>query len=122
LMNQYMQPLEMSAEETAVNNLAIHQQQREIKRSIEQDIQRELQRMLGSMLGMDKVVVSVFAHVDFTQETREEQLVEPVTDDEGIEISIERIQEIYEGQGQPPGGIAGTGETEVAGYQGLVAG
>lgn len=122
LMNQYMQPLEMSAEETAVNNLAIHQQQREIKRSIEQDIQRELQRMLGSMFGMDKVVVSVFAHVDFTQETREEQLVEPVTDDEGIEISIERIQEIYEGQGQPPGGIAGTGETEVAGYQGLVAG
>jgi flagellar M-ring protein FliF len=122
LMNQYMQPLEMTSEETAGNNLAVHQQQREIKRSIEQDIQRELQRMLGSMFGMDNVVVSVFAHVDFTQETREEQLVEPVVDDEGIEISIERIQEIYEGQGQPPGGVAGTGETEVAGYQGAAGG
>lgn len=118
IMNQYMQPLEMSSEDPGSNQLALHAQQREIKRSIEQDIQRELQRLLGSMFGMDNVVVSVFANVDFTQETRQEDLVEPVVDDEGIEISIEQIQEFYEGQGEPPGGIAGTGDTEIPAYQG----
>lgn len=118
LMNQYMQPLEMTNDDPGTNHLALHAQQREIKRGIEQDIQRELQRMLGSMFGMDKVVVSVFANVDFTQETRQEELVEPVVGDAGIEISIEQIQEIYEGQGQPPGGIAGTGDTEIPAYQG----
>ncbi|MDQ0337262.1 flagellar M-ring protein FliF [Caldalkalibacillus uzonensis] len=122
IMDQNMQPLELRAEDDAGNNLALHQQHRQIKRDIEQDIQRELQLMLGRIFGMENVVVSVFANVDFSKENREEHFVEPVVDDEGIAISIERIQEMFEGQGTPPGGIAGTGDADVTGYQGTLAG
>ncbi|GGK13770.1 flagellar M-ring protein [Caldalkalibacillus thermarum] len=121
IMNQNMEPLELRDEDETGNHLALHQQHRRIKRDIEQDIQRELQLMLGRIFGMENVIVSVFANVDFSKESREEQLVEPVVDDNGLAISIERIEEIFQGQGDPPGGIAGTGETDVTGYQGTLA-
>ncbi|WP_053360838.1 flagellar basal-body MS-ring/collar protein FliF [Bacillus sp. FJAT-27251] len=97
--------------------LGVYQQQREIRKDIEEDIQRELQQMLGLILGRDKVVVSVMASVDFTKEKREEQLVEPVTDDnQGIEISVERIRESYSSEGGAVNGGTGTGDTEIANY------
>lgn len=118
IMDQNWQELAMADSSTTNNSLSQYQQQRTIKRDIERDIQRDLQRMLGTIIGRDKVVVSVFANVDFSQETREEHRVEPVDteNNEGIAISIERIQESFEGQGVPPGGGAGTGESDVANY------
>ncbi len=71
-----------------------------IKKEIERDIQREVQRMLGTLMGQDKVVVSVSADIDFTREKREENLVEPVDEEnmEGIAVSAQRISESYTGE------------------------
>ena len=52
-----------------------------VKKQIERDIQRQVQSMLGTLMGYDKVVVSVTADIDFTQENREENLVTPVDKD-----------------------------------------
>lgn len=80
--------------------------QHEIKKEIERDIQRQVQNMLGTLMGREKVVVSVTADVDFTQENREENLVTPVDEEnmEGIAISAQRINETYSGTGNPVGG------------------
>lgn len=91
--------------------------QQAIKQDIERDIQKRLQQMVGAIVGMDKVIVSVTADVDFTKEDRIEELVEPVDVDnmEGIPVSVEELQETYEGM-QAEGGVAGTGEEEVPNY------
>ncbi|MDQ0206347.1 flagellar basal-body MS-ring/collar protein FliF [Alkalicoccobacillus murimartini] len=95
------------------STLAAFEQQRNIQREIEQDMMRNLQQMLGTMIGPDKVLISVTTDIDFTQENRTEQLVEPVDEEnmEGIAVSVERISEAYTGEGTvPEGGTAGTGE------------
>src|SRR5699024_2848575 len=92
--------------------------QQMVKKDIERDIQRRLQQMLGSMVGMDNVIVSVTTDIDFTEENRVEELVEPVDIDdmEGLPVSIETIQESYSGH-PPPGGVAGTGDEDIPGYE-----
>src|SRR5699024_3427567 len=74
-----------------------HTYQQTVKKDIERDIQRRLQQMLGTIVGMDNVIVSVTADIDFTEENRVEELVEPVDIDdmEGLPVSIETIQESY---------------------------
>ncbi|KWW10915.1 MULTISPECIES: flagellar basal-body MS-ring/collar protein FliF [Peribacillus] len=81
--------------------------QNEIKKEIERDIQRQVQNMLGTIMGRDKVVVSVTTDIDFTQENREENLVEPVDKENmaGIEISAQRINESYSGDQAAAGGV-----------------
>ncbi|AYC29238.1 flagellar basal-body MS-ring/collar protein FliF [Paenisporosarcina cavernae] len=70
-----------------------------IKKEIERDLQRQVQTMLGTLMGQDKVIVSVTTDVDFQQEQREENLVEPVDKEnmEGIQLSVQRITETYSG-------------------------
>ncbi|RJS62184.1 flagellar basal-body MS-ring/collar protein FliF [Bacillus sp. PK3_68] len=80
-------------------------QQMDIKKKIERDIQRQVQSMLGTLMGQDKVVASVTADVDFTQENREENLVTPVDEEKmaGIQISAQRINETFTGDGAAGG-------------------
>src|SRR5690625_2463284 len=121
ITNQYFEYFDQS---TTANGVADEfSQQQEIKREIERDIQKRLQQMLGVMVGMDRVVVSVTADLDFTDEKRTEELVEPVDVDnmEGIPVSIESIQETFEGT-EGEGGIAGTGDEDIANYPAAVAG
>lgn len=91
----------------------------DIKKNIERDIQRQVQQLLGRMMGQDKVAVSVTADVDFSQENREEDLVEPVDKEnmKGIEVSAERIKDTFTGTNQTSGGVAGTGTSDIPGYQ-----
>lgn len=81
--------------------------QNEVKKEIERDLQRQVQSMLGTLMGQDKVVVSVTADVDFTQENREENLVAPVDEEnmEGIAISAQKITETFTGEGAGVGGV-----------------
>lgn len=92
--------------------------QQTVKKDIERDIQRRLQQMIGSMVGMDKVIVSVTTDVDFTNENRVEELIEPVDVDnmEGLPVSVETIHETY--TGNDAGGVGGTGDTDVPNYPG----
>ncbi|BDG42714.1 flagellar basal-body MS-ring/collar protein FliF [Saccharococcus caldoxylosilyticus] len=118
IMNQFFEYFDLKNDEKFSTGTTFAAQQ-EIKKQIERDIQRQVQQMLGTMMGQDKVVVSVTADVDFTQEKREEDLVAPVDEknNEGIAVSVQRIKETYSGNGARPGGTAGTGQNEVPSYQ-----
>lgn len=100
------------------NSATAFETQYQIKQEVERDIQRQVQQMLGMMMGQDKVVVSVTADVDFTQENREENLVTPVNPEnmEGIAVSVERITETYTGDGALAEGVDGAGETDIPNY------
>lgn len=93
--------------------------QQTIKKDIERDIQRRVQQMLGTMIGADKVVASVTADIDFTQENRIEELVEPVEVDgevvEGLPVSVETITEMYTGNGAAAG-QAGVGDEDIPNF------
>lgn len=124
IMDQNGQVFEIQEENLLDTTLSVYHQQREIKKDIERDIQRELQQMLGLILGRDKVVVSVMTNVDFTKEKREENLVEPVDveNNEGIDISVERIVESYSSEGETFDDVTGVGETEIPNFPGVVMG
>lgn len=105
IMNQNFEYFDLEDEKNSIGTKFASQQ--EIKKSVEQDVQRQVQKMLGTLMGNDKVVVSVSADLDFTQETREEKLVTPVNEEdmEGIAISAQRINETYTGTGATAGGV-----------------
>ncbi|WP_429662781.1 flagellar basal-body MS-ring/collar protein FliF [Bacillus gobiensis] len=92
--------------------------QQKIKAQVEKDIGRQVQSLLGTMMGQNKVVVSVTTDIDFTKESRKEDLVEPVDKEnmEGIAVSAERVTETYTGEGAQAGGVNGTGEDDITNY------
>lgn len=104
IMNQNFEYFDLKNENNYTGSTFANQQ--EIKKEIERDLQRQVQNMLGTLMGHDKVVVSVTADIDFTQENREENLVTPVDEKnmEGIAISAQKITEAYTGTGNPAGG------------------
>lgn len=122
IMNQLFEYLELRNESVIDSTLTTFEQQRAIQREIERDLQRQVQQMLGTLVGRDKVLVSVTTDIDFTKENRVEDLVTPVDIDNmsGLAISIERITETFSGEDFQEGGIAGTGETDIPGYPGVV--
>lgn len=122
IMNQYFEYFDLnSTSQYATENT--HAYQQTVKKDVERDIQRRLQQMLGTMVGTENVIVSVTADVDFTQENRVEELVEPVDIEnmEGLPVSLETIQESYSGNAAE-GGIAGDGENDVSNYPAGTAG
>jgi len=78
-----------------------------VKKQIERDIQRQVQTMLGTLMGQNKVMVSVTADIDFTQENREENLVLPVDEEnmEGIAVSAQKLSETYSGDNAAAEGV-----------------
>ncbi len=104
ITNQNFEYFDLKNKNNSPGNTFANQQ--EIKKEIERDIQRQVQTMLGTLMGRDKVVVSVTADIDFSQENREENLVTPVDEEnmEGIAISAQKITETYTGNGKPAGG------------------
>jgi flagellar M-ring protein FliF len=118
IMNQYFEYFDLKNKENFSESSSFVVQH-EMKKEIERDIQRQVQQMLGTMMGYDKVVVSVTADVDFTKENREENIVEPVDQEnmEGIAVSVERITETYTGDGaaQADGGALSSGAEDTPG-------
>jgi len=122
IMNQYFEYFDLdSGSDYATQNT--HTYQQTVKKDVERDIQRRLQQMLSAMVGMDNVIVSVTADIDFTQENRVEELVEPVDIEnmEGLPVSLETIQESYSGTAADSA-VVGTGEEDVANYPGEATG
>ncbi|MGJ9458855.1 flagellar basal-body MS-ring/collar protein FliF [Oceanobacillus sp. CF4.6] len=115
IMNQYFEYFDRN-NQTASGSQDTYTYQQTVKKDIERDIQRRLQQMLGTMVGAENVLVSVTADIDFTQENRTEELVEPVDIEnvEGLPVSLETIQESY--SGNAAGGVVGTGEEDVTNY------
>ena len=121
IMNQYFEYFDLDDISRSQSTQDAHTYQQSVKRDVERDLQRRVQQMIAAMVGNDNVIVSVTADIDFTQENRVEEIVEPIDEEnmEGLPVSIERIQETYSGNPNEVGGIAGTGEEDIAGYQGI---
>ncbi|WP_042223773.1 flagellar basal-body MS-ring/collar protein FliF [Oceanobacillus manasiensis] len=122
IMNQYFEYFDRNSQ-TANGTQDAHTYQQSVKKDIERDIQKRLQQMLSAMVGGENVIVSVTSDIDFTQENRTENLVEPADEEnmEGLPVSVETIQETYSGN-PPVGGNAGTGDEDIANYQGAAEG
>lgn len=91
-----------------------------IKKAFEQDIQSNIIRMFTGIMGKGKIIPLVVANLNFDEQSTEEKLVTPVnlTDNTGIAISIQDIQNSYVSNGGTDAGVAGTGSTDVPGYPG----
>lgn len=88
-----------------------------IKKEVERDIERGLKQILGSVMRPENVVVKAFATMDYSQVTSQESLVSsPTGDNSGIVISMENLNESWNGQGMGAGGIAGPGANDPPGY------
>ncbi|WP_323741831.1 flagellar basal-body MS-ring/collar protein FliF [Salinibacillus xinjiangensis] len=111
LMNQHFEYFDQkNSKDMSVGTTYLEQQ--EIKKEVERDVQRRVQQLLGTMIGRENVVVSVTTDLDFTQENRVEEVVEPVDMEnmEGLPVSVERITETYSGDNPPPETIGADGE------------
>lgn len=119
IMNQFFEYYDKNKPDETGDSYA---SQQAIKKDVEHDIQRRLQQMLGTMVGLDNVIVSVTADIDFTKENSVEEIVEPADKDnmEGLPVSIEKIHETYANK-PGDGGVAGTGDEDIASYQGTDA-
>ncbi|MGG1311194.1 MULTISPECIES: flagellar basal-body MS-ring/collar protein FliF [Cohnella] len=93
-------------------------QQFEIQRKFENGIKNNIQQFLATLVGTDNMVVSVVSSLNFDQKTMQEQLVKPLdnNDNRGIIISESSTSETYQGTSATPGGVAGTGETDITNY------
>lgn len=109
IMNQYFEYYDLN--NNTSTTASAYTTDNGIKKQIERDIQRQVQTMLSTLMGPEKVVVSVSADIDFTQENREENLVTPVDKDnmKGIAVSAENIKETFSGNGAGAGGTPQSG-------------
>jgi flagellar M-ring protein FliF len=107
ISNQHSEYYDLNAATAGTSGNSVHtaEGQMAIKKTIERDLQRQVQNMLSMMVGQDKVAVTVTTSIDFKQENREENLVEPVDAEnmEGIAISAQSIIETYTGNGAASG-------------------
>jgi len=97
---------------------AIYETQFAIQSEFENTLKRNIQQFLNPIVGMDNFVVSVVSSLNFDKKSSVEQLVQPLPDNDnkGVEISRQDSSETYQGQDSQSGGVAGTGETDVANY------
>ena len=99
ITNQYSEYFDLESAETGDSGIESVEGQMEVKKTIERDLTTSSSKNVGTLMGQDKVVVSVTTDIDFKQENREENLVQPVDEENmaGIEISAQRITETYTG-------------------------
>lgn len=119
IMNQYSETLKLpDGNNDDGQNLDQYDKQRKIRQDMEKEIQQNLQSMLGTIMGPDKVYVQTFVKLNFDQVKTEEKLVEPTDKkNNGIAISSEKISKTFHGKGATPGGVPGTGSSDIATYQ-----
>jgi flagellar M-ring protein FliF len=91
-----------------------------IQNQFENDLKRNIQQFLNPIVGMDNMVVSVVSALNFDKKVSQEQLVQPLPDNnnEGIKISEANTSETFEGTDGKSGGVVGTGSTDITNYPG----
>lgn len=91
----------------------------QIQRKYENDLKKEIQQFLGRIIGMENLVISVNSTLNFDQMTSVQNLVQPQEGSTtGIVIS-EEIRNSSSTGASGPGGVAGTGETDIPGYDSI---
>lgn len=111
ISNQHMEYYDLESA-TSGGSVATPEGQMQLKKTVERDLQRQVQNMLGTLMGQDKVFVSVTTDIDFKKENRQEDLVEPVDEENmsGIAISAQTITETYTGTGATATGTPEAGQ------------
>jgi flagellar M-ring protein FliF len=91
-----------------------------IQNEFENDLKRNIQQFLNPIVGMDNMVVSVVSALNFDKKVSQEELVQPLPDNnnEGIKISEANTSETFEGTNGQSGGVVGTGSTDITNYPG----
>lgn len=121
ITDQYSNLLELTdTNDSNSQALGQYEQQEKIRTEVERKIQQNIYNLLGTLMGRDKVIVQTTVSMNFAKENRVENLVEPVDkeNNEGIIISAEKLSKTFSGQGAPPAGTAGTGNSDVPSFPG----
>lgn len=89
-----------------------------LQKKFESDVRQSVKQFLSKLTGPDKIEVLVASKLNFDQISQKDNLVTPVDTEnmKGIEISAQKIQKSYTGQGSSDSGVAGTGTTDVSNY------
>ncbi|MDQ8733363.1 flagellar basal-body MS-ring/collar protein FliF [Paenibacillus sp. LHD-38] len=90
-----------------------------IQRKYETELKKNIQQFLGPIVGVDNLVIQVSSSMNFDKKTSQESLVKPLdnNNNNGIIISEEINNSTSTGSSGEAGGVAGTGETDVPGYE-----
>ncbi|MCR2805008.1 flagellar basal-body MS-ring/collar protein FliF [Paenibacillus soyae] len=90
-----------------------------IQSKFESDLKKNIQEFLGPIVGNDNLVVSISSSMNFDKEITEENLVRPLenNNNNGIIVSEEVNNATSTGSSTEAGGVAGTGETDIPGYE-----
>lgn len=100
------------------------EKQFQIQRSYETELKKNIQQFLGPMVGANNLVISVSSTLNFDKKQSSESLVSPLpnNNNNGIIISEELNTSSSANTSGNVGGVAGTGETDIAGYDAAAAG
>lgn len=103
----------------AVGNSDAIDAQFQIQRKYETELKKNIQQFLGPIVGSNNLVISVASSLNFDKKQSEEMLVSPLpnNNNNGIIISEDIKSSTSTGQSGQAGGVAGTGETDVPGYE-----
>jgi len=94
------------------------EKQFQIQRSYETELKKEIQQFLGPMVGANNLVISVSSSLNFDKKQSSESLVSPLPNNSnnGIIVSEELTSNSSTNTNGGVGGVVGTGETDIAGY------
>ncbi|WP_419873109.1 flagellar basal-body MS-ring/collar protein FliF [Candidatus Pristimantibacillus sp. PTI5] len=95
-----------------------------IQRKYETELKKNIQQFLGPIVGADNLVIQVSSSMNFDKKTSQESVVKPLdnNNNNGIIISEEINNSTSTGSSGDAGGVAGTGETDVPGYEAATTG
>ncbi|BBH20877.1 hypothetical protein Back11_22220 [Paenibacillus baekrokdamisoli] len=101
-----------------IGNATVIETHYQVQRKYENDLQRSIQQFLSPIVGAGNLVVNVTSSINFDKKSSEEKLVRPLenNNNNGIIISKQEASKTSTGA-SGSGGVAGTGETDVPGYQ-----
>ncbi|RIX51829.1 flagellar M-ring protein FliF [Paenibacillus nanensis] len=100
-------------------NADVVELQFQIQNKYEAELKKNIQQFLGPLVGSDNLVVSVSSSMNFDKKHTEENLVRPLenNNNNGIIVSEETNNTTATGTAGEAGGVAGTGETDIPGYE-----
>ncbi|REK76504.1 flagellar basal-body MS-ring/collar protein FliF [Paenibacillus paeoniae] len=91
----------------------------QIQSKYESDLKKNIQQFLGPIVGSENLVVSISSSMNFDKKLTQESLVRPLqnNNNNGIVLSEELNNSSSTGSSTQAGGVAGTGETDIPGYE-----
>jgi len=89
------------------------------QRKYESELKKNIQQYLSTMIGEGNVVVYIASNLNFDKSTSEQNLIKPLdnNNNNGGLVSMQETAKTSTNTDSTAGGVPGTGETDVPGYQ-----